>query len=131
MSLVYPAGSHDHVFESQGARHTLGANIVAGGHIIEYGDTTAVVHTTGGTVATTSDVVVSNPAAAITGVILAAGTVDKQLVTIINIAAAVNTITFAAAGTSNVADGVSSVIAGLNARTFIWSATAARWYPVK
>jgi hypothetical protein len=88
--------------------------------------------TTGGTISTsnTSCVRVS-PAAAVTGVILGAGSVDGQRVTISNEATAANTITFAAAGTSNVADGTSSVIAGLTARSFVWVANSSRWFPEK
>jgi hypothetical protein len=88
--------------------------------------------TTGGTISTsnTSCVRVS-PAAAVTGMILGAGTVDGQRVTIANEATAANTVTFAAAGTSNVADGTSSVIAGLTARSFVWISNSSRWFPEK
>lgn len=67
-------------------------------------------------------------AAAVTGIILQAGTKPGQEFTIIHEGAAANTITFAAAGTSNVADGASDVITGPSARTFIWDSVTALWY---
>jgi hypothetical protein len=63
---------------------------------------------------------------AYTGIILTAGTVDGQQLTLINNTA--NSVTFAASGTSNVADGVSAVIAANRAMYFEWSATAALWF---
>jgi hypothetical protein len=85
---------------------------------------------TGGTLtpAGYSSSMIVAPAAAITGVILAAGTVDGQTVIIINNSA--NSITFAAAGTSNVADGTGSVIAANTAAMFVWAATPARWFRI-
>jgi hypothetical protein len=47
----------------------------------------------------------TQPAAAVTGIILAVGSTNGQRVTVFNESAAANTITFAASGTSNVADG--------------------------
>ena len=70
-------------------------------------------------------------AAAVTGIILAPGTKPGQEVTVVHEGAAANTITFAAAGTSNVADGASDVITGPSARTFIWDAVTALWYPMR
>jgi hypothetical protein len=68
----------------------------------------------------------TNPAGAVTGCILQAGSFPSQTVTVVNTGA--GTITFAAAGTSNVADGVADVIPALTARTFIWDTTASLWY---
>lgn len=68
--------------------------------------------------------------AAVTGIILAAGTLAGQLLTVIHEGAAANTITFAASGTSNVADGASDVITGPSARTFVWDAVTALWYAI-
>ena len=65
-------------------------------------------------------------AGAVTGVILTAGTYDGQELVLVNTSA--NSITFAAAGTSNVANGVSAVIAALTRMTLVWDATSARWY---
>lgn len=70
-----------------------------------------------------------NPAGAVTGIILAAGTADGQECTVVNLATAANSVTFAAAGTSHVSNGVSSVIAGIVARTFIWDSGTSLWYP--
>lgn len=89
---------------------------------------TAPVNVNGDTIPTTSDIARSAPAGAITGVILQAGTANGQRVTVVNESAAANTITFAAAGTSNVADGVTTVIPGLRASTFWWNASTGRWY---
>jgi len=67
-------------------------------------------------------------AGAVTGVILQAGTTNNQTLDIINTQAGANTITFAAAGTSNVADGATTVMAGLRMYRFAWDVTSARWY---
>lgn len=61
-----------------------------------------------------------------TGIILTAGTVDGQIINLIN--ASANTITFAAAGTSNVADGATTAIAANRAVTLIWDTGSSRWY---
>lgn len=90
--------------------------------------TTAVVNVNGDTIPTTSDIARSVPGGAITGVILQPGTYNGQRVVVVNEAAAGNTITFAAAGTSNVADGVTTVIPGLRGSQFWWNAATARWY---
>ena len=71
------------------------------------------------------------PGSAVTGIILAVGTTGGQVCTVVNESAAGNTVTFAASGTSNVADGTSSVIAGLNARRFVWDSGTSLWYPCK
>jgi hypothetical protein len=76
-----------------------------------------------------TDVIRVAPGAAVTGVILTAGAFAGDTVIIINEAAAANSVTFAAQGTSRVADGVSSVIAGLTARRFVWSGSL--WYAEK
>jgi hypothetical protein len=82
-----------------------------------------------GTIATTGLALsVVNPAGAVTGVILQAGGVGVQILTVVNIAAGGNAITFAAPGTSNVADGVASPLAGLTSRTFVWIPATALWY---
>lgn len=63
---------------------------------------------------------------AVTGVILQAGTYANQAVTVVNESA--NSITFAAVGTSNVADGVSAVIAANRMMIFRWDASTSKWY---
>lgn len=67
-------------------------------------------------------------AAAVTGIILSAGTRAGQVVTVVHEGAAGNTITFAASGTSNVADGASDVITGPSARSFVWDSVTSLWY---
>jgi hypothetical protein len=132
MSLYKNAGSHDYRI-----RHTNGETVIGPESFRPYGpiveDPIAVqVPTNGSTIDTSvAGVIPVNPAAAVTGVILEAGTVDGQMITIVNRAAGANSVTFAAAGTSNVADGTSSVIAGLTARRYVWDSTAARWFPCK
>lgn len=90
--------------------------------VIVNGNTITTIHVTVARVA---------PGGAVTGIILAVGTISGQVCTVINESAAGNTVTFAAAGTSNVADGVGSVIAGLNCRTFVWDSSTSLWYPAK
>jgi len=63
-----------------------------------------------------------SPAAAITGVILQAGTTPNQVVFVTNESAF--PITMAAAATSNVADGVNCIIPGGQTRLFIWDSAA-------
>lgn len=90
---------------------------------------TAVATGAAGTIATAGITVSKvNPAAARTGCILAAGTIDGQIVIVVNVATAANSITFDVAGTSNVADGTSSVIAGKTAQAFVWESVTALWY---
>lgn len=67
------------------------------------------------------------PTAARTGIILQAGTIAGQTVTVLNEAAAANSITFAAAS-SNVADANASPIPGLTARRFVWDSGTSLWY---
>lgn len=62
----------------------------------------------------------------VTGIILTAGTVDGQILNLIN--AGSGSVTFATAATSNVADGTSAVIATLRAVTLVWDSGAARWF---
>jgi hypothetical protein len=63
------------------------------------------------------------------GVIMQAGTRAGQKCTVINQSAAINTITMAVAATSNVANGVGTVIAGLTAKSFTWNSITSLWYP--
>lgn len=101
------------------------------GTIITATSATAPDPGNGGTI-TTSGVGVAkvNPAGAETGIILQAGIIDGQEVTVINEAVAANTLTFAAAATSNVVDGASDIIAGAKCRTYCWESVTARWYPM-
>lgn len=68
-----------------------------------------------------------NPGAAVTAVVLQAGTAIGQQVVVINEAIAANTVTFDVVANSNVADGATTVIPGLRASTFVWAGTG-RWY---
>jgi hypothetical protein len=69
-----------------------------------------------------------SPASAITGVILQAGLFPGQQVIVVNEAVATNSVTFDASGTSNVADGVNNIIAGLQSRLFTWDSGTSLWY---
>jgi hypothetical protein len=68
-----------------------------------------------------------SPITAITGVILAAGTIGGQEVAVTN--ESMFSITFAVPGTSNVATGTLCVIAALSHLKFVWSAGPNLWYP--
>ncbi len=89
--------------------------------------TSAAATASSGTI-TTSGVGVAriNPAAAITGVIMEAGSITGQMVWVSNEATAEKSCTFAAQGTSNVANGVAETIPGLQARLYVWNGTY--WY---
>lgn len=65
----------------------------------------------------------------ISGVILQAGAIDGQILSILNTNASF-TIQFAAAGTSNLANGTSAVITNLKAYNLMWNAVAARWFSI-
>lgn len=109
---------------------TFTENPVPAGPLIGAANTAATTATSG-TIATAGLLISrSSPAGAITAVVLQPGTVDGQMVIVENDAIAANTITFAAAATSNVSNGVSTVIAGLTSVAYIWNATTALWYPV-
>jgi hypothetical protein len=67
-----------------------------------------------------------NPSTNITGIILQAGTVAGQFITVINQSSF--SVTFAAASTSHVASGTSTSIAANTSRTFCWNTNTSRWY---
>lgn len=127
------SGAAGKVSSDNGAFTTDGAGNVALGSLAE-NQTTGTVQTlsTSGTITTPANtgVVRVTAAAAVTGIILGAGSKPGQRLTVIHEGAAANTITYAAAGTSNVADGTSDVITGPSARTFVWDSITALWYPV-
>lgn len=85
---------------------------------------------TGGTIATTTPIAKPTPGSAVTGIILQPGTVDGQVMGIINLGLAGASITFAPSSTSHVEDGTSDVIASGNAALFLWEGTNARWYRI-
>ena len=89
----------------------------------------ALVIGTGGTITPGPNYTVRvAPAAAVTGVILAKGLWPAQECIIINESVAANSITPAVAGTSNIADGVSGVIAGLTAKAYVWDSIQQLWF---
>jgi hypothetical protein len=101
-------------------------NISAGAYIGEYA--AGVVTATAGTIATSG--ILYSPVtatAAVTGVILAAGLPDGQLVFVINTGS--YPITFAAAATSNVAGGANVTIPAGTTQLYVWNYGAQRWYP--
>lgn len=109
---------------------TFVENPVAAGPLIGSTNTTVVI--VNSNTITTAGLLITrvNPGGAVTGIILQQGTVDGQIVIVENDAAAANTVTFAAAGTSFVANGVTTVIAGLTAVAYVWNGTTGLWYPV-
>lgn len=82
------------------------------------------------TVAANQSSVRVTAAGAVTGIILGAGTLAGQMLSVIHEGAAANTLTMAASGTSNVAAGATCVLSGLAAHIFIWDAVTALWYQV-
>ncbi|MEO9028319.1 MAG: hypothetical protein ABI413_05845, partial [Ktedonobacteraceae bacterium] len=84
-----------------------------------------------GTIATAGvDIALVTPAAARTGIILAAGTFNGQVVWVVNQGIAASTLTFnTTPGTSFVANAATATaIAGLTARLFVWNSTLSLWY---
>ncbi len=69
-------------------------------------------------------------AAATTGATLPKGTVDGQLLWITITTAAANTVTFAAAGTSFVAGGAATSLAGLATHLLRWDGPSQLWFQV-
>jgi hypothetical protein len=103
---------------------------LVGGALASIVSATAPATATSGTITTAGvGVAKSTPAAAVTAIVLQAGTYPGQEVVVINESTTgANTITFAASGTSNVANGVSSVISGLTCSKFVWD--GALWFHV-
>lgn len=102
-----------------------------GGTLAPLQSATAPAVASSGTIATANvGVARVSPASAVTGVILAAGTIPGQLCLVVNEAVAANSITMAASGTSNVADGVNDVLPGLQSRLYVWDSAQSLWYPV-
>ena len=66
------------------------------------------------------------PTGNVTSVILQAGVTKTQEVLVVNESSF--TITFAAVGTSNVADGISAVIAANRSMFFTWNSVQSKWY---
>ncbi len=116
-------------FSTDGVSGNVTAGNMTYGAIAGQGKATAQAMATGGTIALTANCVLLpiTLAAAATGVILAAGSVDGQQVKIENKSSA-NSCTFAAAATSNVALGASAVIAALGSLILTWDNTALLWY---
>jgi len=100
--------------------------IIPGGMVLSETATPATLVNASTMTWTGPAVITVTAAGALTGLILAAGTVGGQALRVINESAF--TLTFAAAGTSNVADGVSDVIAALTARDFVWDSNTSLWY---
>lgn len=86
------------------------------GNTISVGQNQSVVRVTAG--------------AAVTGIILTAGTQAGQLLIIIHEGAVANTATFAASGTSNVAGGASISLQGVAAHIMVWDSITSLWYQV-
>ena len=92
---------------------------------------TAQAVATGGVI-TTAGVSIARvaPTGAVTGCILQAGTVNGQVVAVVNESASADSVTFAAAATSNVATGTGTSIAGATGQMFVWDSATQLWYTV-
>ena len=62
------------------------------------------------------------------GTILEAGSVDGQIVVLLNVADGAETVTFAAAGTSNVGLGAAAVIARNASLWCVWDSVSELWH---
>lgn len=71
----------------------------------------------------------ASTAASKTGVILAVGTADGQVITLLNVSSGAYTFTFAASGTSHVATGATLILQPGASMTLVWDATSSLWYP--
>ncbi len=88
---------------------------------------TAVAIANAGTVATAGlGVSRINPAANVTGLIMAAGTIPGQLIIVVNESAF--SAVFDVSGTSNVADGVGDIINPKGAKLYVWDSGTSLWY---
>lgn len=98
------------------------------GGVFSPGDAvTQVAIANNGTITTASQPLVRlAPAGNVNGIIMQAGTFRGQHCVVANNSAF--TITMAVAGTSNVADGVTAVIATLTAMMFVWDANTSLWF---
>jgi hypothetical protein len=89
---------------------------------------TAPAIANGGTIATAGvGVARVSPTGPVTGVVLEAGTVGGQQLTVMNEAAAENTVAFDTVANSNLADGAGTVIPGLRSSTFTWNSLKSYW----
>ncbi len=125
----YIGGFSDAFFSTQQwSISNANGNIVTNGSLSTGQSATTPDPGAGGTINTANiGLARVTPASSRTGVILQAGTVAGQKCTVVNNSASF-TITFATAATSNVAQGVSLVIAALGKYDFTWDSGAARWY---
>lgn len=89
----------------------------------------AQVLTNGATIASNVSYTAVAPAAAVTGIIMGAGTFDGQDMDVVN--TSTHPVTFAAAGTSLVATGTSCIIPALEATKFKWSVDTNLWYQMR
>ena len=86
----------------------------------------AIALATGGTIDDSWGYVRLNPAGNITGVILAPGNRNGQMIVLFNESG--NTITFAAAATSHVADGATTAIPASTGRLLVWNSGDGLWH---
>ncbi len=114
----------------QATQQPVDMTIISGILALSEAPGTVQTLSTGNTIAVpaTYNAVRVTAGAAVTGIILAPGTQQGQLLAVIHEGTAANTITFAASGTSNVADGTSDVITGPSARLYIWDSVTSLWY---
>ncbi len=124
MHVTYTAGAG-----AGGGSTAFNCSVTVTGTFSQAQSAAAATVATGGTITTAlTGAARVAPAAAVTGVILQAGTTAGQEVTVINESAAASSVTFDVAGTSRVADGAASPIPGLTARRFTWDSATSLWY---
>ncbi len=106
---------------------------IKGGVIQRYGtvglakSSSVPVISNGGTIGTANTGMTRvSTSANVTGIILALGSFDGQISTVVNESA--NTITFDASGTSHVASGTGAVIAAQSSRLFVYDTSTSLWY---
>lgn len=130
-SKLYAAGML--VSDAVGGTNRKGAAWMSGDVDIQdgavsFGQSAAATAITNGATITTTHVTIArvNPAGAVTGIIMQAGTISGQKCVVLNESA--NSVTMAASGTSNVADGTGSVVAAKKAAAFFWDSSTSLWY---
>lgn len=126
----WPVGEPIQLREYEQGGDLFGVGPLANGLLPMLRGNTSQALAANGTIAT-AGLAVSRvtPGATCTGVILAAGTQDGQVVIVENDHAS-NTATFALAGTSHVANGTGEVIAALTATAYVWNASQGLWFKV-
>lgn len=124
----------DHAGHTGGIRRIRNGayeQLASGGTVDSGANVTVPAIVTGGTISTSHQGIsrVNPNRSPATGVILQAGVLSGQRVTVLNVDSTAS-ITFAARAASNVKTGASCVIPAGTAKSFVWSDESNAWYPV-